>query len=367
MRITIDARMINHTGIGRYIRNILRNIAEIDGTNQYSALINDASESLKESGNIKFYTTRFKVPIYSIREQFMLLSDIRRQNPDLVHYPSFNVPRLCAVPAVVNIHDLTYLVQPEACPNFAARIYAGYMFRMTAKKAARIITGSEYTKKDIVKHLGVAPGRVTVIYNGVDSLFRPVEKGTEAERIAGKYGITGDFIFYVGNHGANKNLKRLLEAFSAFKRKDCQLILAGKTDPRRKSLYDLVGTLGLEGRARFIGAVPEEDLPYLYSMAKLFVFPSLQEGFGLPPLEAMACGTPVVSSDSTSLPEVVGDAAVLVDPADTGSIKDGMEKVLASQSLRSELKEKGLMRVKQFSWRVAAEKTLKVYEEVLNR
>lgn len=363
----MDARMINHTGIGRYIRNILRNIDEIDGTNQYSVLINDASESLKESGNIRFYTTRFKVPIYSIREQFMLLSDIRRLDPEIVHYPSFNVPRLCAVPAVVNIHDLTYLVQPEACPNFAARIYAGYMFRMTAKKAARIITGSEYTKKDIVKHLGVAPGRVTVIYNGVDSSFRPLEKGTDAERVALKYGITGDFIFYVGNHGANKNLKRLLEAFSILKRDDCQLILAGKTDPRRKPLYDLVGTLGLEGRARFIGAVPDEDLPHLYSMAKLFVFPSLQEGFGLPPLEAMACGTPVVSSDSTSLPEVVGDAAVLVDPADTGSIKDGMEKVLASPSLRSELKEKGLMRVKQFSWRVAAEKTLKVYEEVFNR
>lgn len=363
----MDARMINHTGIGRYIRNILQNIAGIDGNNQYSVLVNDSSEYLLESGNLKFCTTRFKVPIYSIREQFMLPSDIRRQDPDLVHYPSFNVPRLSAAPAVVNIHDLTYLVQPEACPNFAARLYAGYMLRMAAKKAARIITGSEYTKKDIVKRLGVAPGRITVIYNGVDSLFRPSGEGEAAQRVAARYGITEDFIFYVGNHGVNKNLKRLLEAFSMLKRRDCQLILAGKTDPRRKPLYDLVGTLGLEGRARFIGVVPEEDLPCLYSTARLFVFPSLQEGFGLPPLEAMACGTPVVSSNATSLPEVVGDAAVTFDPEDTESMAGAIERVFGNRGLREELKGKGLERVKKFSWRTAAEKTLKVYEEVVNR
>lgn len=367
MRITIDARMISYTGIGRYIRNIVQNIAKIDSTNQYSVLVNDASESLKESGNLRFYTTRFKVPIYSIREQLLLISDIRRHDPEIVHYPSFNIPRLCRTPAVVNIHDLTYLVQPEACPNLASRLYARYMFKMTAKKAARIITGSEYTKKDIVKHLGVAPGRVTVIYNGVDSFFRPAGEGSEAEKVAGKYGVTGDFIFYVGNHGVNKNLKRLLEAFSRLKRKDCQLILAGKTDPRRKPLYDLVGTLGLEGRARFIGAVPEEDLRYLYSMAKLFVFPSLQEGFGLPPLEAMACGTPVAASTATSLPEVVGDAGVTFDPEDVDAMANAIELVLGSNGLREELSEKGLERAKKFSWKTAAEKTLKVYEEVANR
>lgn len=360
--------MINHTGIGRYIRNIISNLVEIDGSNRYSVLVNDRSEYLKNSaGNLEFHATRFRVPIYSIREQSLLVSEIRRLDPDIVHYPSFNIPRLSATPAVANIHDLTYLVQPETCPNFAARLYAAYMFRMTAGKAARIITGSEYTKKEIVARLGALPGKVTVIYNGVDSVFRPSGSRAAAEKAAAKYGVSGDFIFYVGNHGANKNLKRLLEAFSKLRPRDCQLILAGRTDPRRKPLYDLVGTLGLEGKARFIGEVAEEDLPSLYSAAKLFVFPSLQEGFGLPPLEAMACGTPVASSTATSLPEVVGDAAETFNPEDVDAMAKAIGRVLGSSGLRDELREKGLKRAKMFSWRAAAEKILKVYEEVLNR
>jgi len=364
LRITIDARMINHTGIGRYIRNIVTNLAEIKSPHQYSVLVNERSEYLGQSANLKFYTTVSPVPIYSIKEQLQLVSDIRRLKPELVHYPSFNVPRLCLTPAVVNIHDLTYLVQPEACPHYAARLYARYMFSMVSRKAARIITGSEYTKKEIVERLGVSPAKVTVIYNGVDSSFSASDAGSVAQKAAlSRYGIKGDYIFFIGNHGVNKNLKRLLEAFSNLKSRDCQLILAGKTDPKRRPLYDLVVTLGLTDRARFIGAVSEADLVHLYSAAKLFVFPSLQEGFGLPPLEAMACGTPVASSTATSLPEVVGDAAVTFDPEDTDAITAAMERVLASKDLRDELRERGFERVKKFSWRTAAELTLKVYND----
>jgi glycosyltransferase involved in cell wall biosynthesis len=365
LRITIDARMISYTGIGRYIQNLIENLGKTDGKNIFGAIVNAGDEGgIREGERLRVFKTRTRIPVYSIREQVLLPAEIKRSGPDLVHYPSFNMPLADDRPVVATIHDLIYYLSRGSCPGTLAYLYARFMFKKAAKKARKIITGSEFTKEEIVRHLGVRADKVVVIHDGVSPLYRPVDAGELGETLS-RYGIKGDYIFYAGNHQPRKNLKRLVQAFSALKNRDYQLVLTGKLDPRRADLYNAMNETGLAGRVSFIGVVPEKDLPALYSGAALFAFPSLSEGFGLPPLEAMACGTPVVSSNATSLPEVVGDAGVLVDPADVVSIRDGMEKVLSSPALRSELRRKGLARAREFSWRTTAEKTLKVYEEVL--
>jgi len=365
LKIAIDARMIRYTGIGRYIQNLVERLAATDRKNSYGILVNGADAGEAPRGdNIRVLTARVDIPVYSLREQALLPIEMNAGRPDLLHYPSFNMPLLNGRPYVVTIHDLIYLDR-DSCPSMSAHMYARFMFKRAVKTARRIITVSEYTKSGIVRRLGVAPDKITVIHNGVSASYRPPSARTR-ERVLSRYGIKDEFIFYAGNHQPRKNLMRLVDAFAGMKDTNLRLVLAGKVDPRRAELYNAVRNKGLNDRVLFIGEVPEDDLPALYSGAVAFAFPSLAEGFGFPPLEAMACGAPVVSSNVTSLPEVVGDAGVMVDPLDTGSIKEGLEKVIGSPTLRSELREKGLERVKKFTWEAAAEKTLRVYEEALN-
>jgi glycosyltransferase involved in cell wall biosynthesis len=321
LNIAIDARMISRSGIGRYTENLVKNLARIDRLNTYSVLVNHKENSLEERDNLKFYALRREIPIYGLSEQLLLPFEVRGRKPDLVHYPSFNMPLLNPAPVVVTIHDLIYYLFPDACPGRAAHLYARFMFRAVPRLARRIITE--------------------------------------------KYGITGEYVFYAGTHQPRKNLVRLVKAFSRLKSRDHLLVITGKKEARRREVYDMVERLGLSDRVVFTGMVPEEELPVLYSMADLFVFPSLYEGFGLPPLEAMACGTPVVTTSCTSLPEVVGDAALIADPLDVDSIAACMDRVLSSSSFAAELSEKGFSRVKRFSWLKTAEKTLDVYNEVL--
>lgn len=359
--------MISYTGIGRYIQNLVENLAKIDGKNRYSITVNggDGSE-IPAVENLRVFKTRVIIPVYSIKEQVLLPMEMNRSGPDLLHYPSFNMPLVNSKPVVATIHDLIYYLNRDACPSLAAYLYARFMFKKAVKIARKIITVSEFTRSELVESLGVGPEKIAVIHNGVSGLYRPIAVEKQGA-VLSKYGIRGGYIFYAGNHQPRKNLVRLVQAFSLLKNKDHQLVLTGKTDPRRADLYNAVNERGLEGRVLFIGAVPEEDLPGLYSGATVFAFPSLSEGFGLPPLEAMACGTPVVSSNATSLSEVVGDAGLTFDPEDAEAMAKAIERVLGSGALREELREKGLERVKKFSWRTAAEKTLKVYEEALNR
>lgn len=363
MNIAIDARMITYTGIGRYIQHLIKNLSSLDKNNIFSVLLDSDSNEMN-ADNIRKSILKRKINIYSLREQLFLPIEMARMKPDLMHYPSFNMPLVNSRPAVVTIHDLIYYLSPEACPNSAARLYAKFMFNAVSRTAKRIITDSEHTKKDIVEHLGVRPGKITVIYPGVDDFYRPL--GGDHPQVRRKYKIEGEYIFYVGNHGTNKNLIRLVQAFSISKKRgSLKLVIAGKIDPRRKELYETPSKLNIDDRVSFIGRVADEDLPALYSMASLFVFPSTYEGFGLPPLEAMACGTPVVSSNASSLPEVIGDAAVSVDPFDVEAMAHGIDKVLSSETFKGELREKGLERARLFNWMDTARQTLEVYKEVL--
>ena len=357
--------MITYTGIGRYIQNLLINLPDVDASTSYEALLGERRIHLDDRGNFKSRKARYNIPIYSLREQVLLPSEMMTSNPDVLHYPSFNMPIFNSKPVVVTIHDLIYFLYPGACPNRLAYMYARFMFRKVVSAAAGIITVSQYSKDDIVAHLGVAPEKITVVYNGVSDVYKPITDSSVLAVVARKYGITGEYIFYVGSHHPRKNLKRLIHAYARLRnRGKCQLILTGEVEERRRDLYKTVDELGLNGHVLFIGRVGEDDLPTLYSMAKVFVLPSFYEGFGLPLVEAFACGTPVVTSNVTSLPEVAGDAALIIDPADTDALTKALDSVLVSTDLCFEMREKGFKRAAMFNWREAARKTHGIYKAV---
>ncbi|GMR04382.1 MAG: glycosyltransferase family 1 protein [Thermodesulfobacteriota bacterium] len=367
MRIAIDARMLTYTGIGRYTQNLIINLAKIDKKNNYNILINNDCTPPALNGNVRFHRSGYNIPVYSLREQSLLPIKLGGLKPDVIHYPSFNMPFLSpSKPTVTTLHDLIYFLFPGACPNRAAYLYAKVMIGFAARNAGKIITVSNYSKDEIVKHLKIDPGKVVVIHNGVSGIYRPEESEEKLKGLLGKYNIDASYILYVGNHQERKNLLGLIRAYSLLRlKKDFLLVIAGKTDARKEKTYRAVEELGLGQRVRFIGEVPEEELPVLYSAASLFVFPSFYEGFGLPPLEAMACGTPVVTSNATSLPEVVGEAALKVEPGDATALSSAMESILSSRDLSAELHEKGFERAALFNWEDTAKKTLDVYNEVL--
>lgn len=369
MKVAIDGRMISYTGIGRYIKCLIEGLADIDTVNRYAVLLNGPDRAqLKNKGNIEISSPKRHIPVYSAGEHTLLPFEIMGLGADIAHYPSFNMPLISPAPAVVTIHDLIYYIYRSACPGILAHIYARLIFNITARAANRVITVSGHSKSDIVNMLGIRPDKVTVIHNGVSGSFRPCKDAGARDRVMKKYGIDAGYILYVGSHAGHKNIGALIRAFSMLSSRlwPYKLVIAGKVDKRRQRLYGMLEELGVRDRAAFIGAVDEEDLPCLYSWASLFVFPSLYEGFGLPPLEAMACGCPVVASDAASIPEVLGRAAMLVDANDPCMLAARMEEALSSNAMREEFRGRGLERAALFTWEAAAKKTLEVYREVYN-
>jgi len=231
-----------------------------------------------------------------------------------------------------------------------------------------VITDSQVSRADIVHYLKVSPDKVTVIYPGVSSTCHPMP-AAEAAEVGRRHGLPASYLLYLGSVEKRKNVHGLLRAYALLRQRgeSRPLVVAGIQRSNASGLPRLVQELDLQGHVLFAGYVPDADLPAVYSGADLFVFPSLYEGFGLPPLEAMACGTPVVCSDAGSLPEVVGDAAVMVDPKDTEALAEAMYRVLADRELREELRQKGLARARQFTWEKAARETVAVYRKVLGQ
>ena len=301
-------------------------------------------------------------------EQTSLPFLIRKSGLDVLHSPVHVLPAVCPCRSVVTILDLTFIRFPQTFPLFQRR-YLDFFTRRAVKKADAIIAISESTKRDIVELLGAPEGKIYTTLLGVDPPYRPVS-GERKERVAREHGLGHSTILYLGTLEPRKNIPALLAAFSQARKssqvKDCTLVLAGGKGWFFNQTFKLVEDLGLKESVRFTGYVPAEDLPALYSAATVFVYPSLHEGFGLPPLEAMACGTPVITSNASSLPEVVGDAGIMVDPHNVEELAEAILRVLRDPDLRQEMSAKGLEQAKKFSWKETARQTLKVYERVHN-
>jgi glycosyltransferase involved in cell wall biosynthesis len=366
MRVAIDTRKIHDFGIGTYIRNLLRQLARIDRETEYVLLCREPDLGIAAQLGPNFRSVREPSPNYSLREQIHVPWVLRRERPDVYHAPHYVLPPAVRCRSVVTIHDCIHLMFPQYLPNRAAYAYARASMWAAARRSDRILTVSEASKRDILSLFNVKPEKIVVVYNAIDEHFSTTPSEEHVARIRERYQLDHKFVLYVGNIKPHKNLVRLIEAFSQLRRThdDLKLLIIGDEISRLPALRRAVHRHKLHKYVRFLGYLKDDTLTVLYRLASVFVFPSLYEGFGLPPLEAMASGTPVVTSNVSSLPEVTGDAAVLVDPYDVDSIGDGMRRVLDDRQLADDLRSKGLKRAREFSWERSVEKTQRVYREV---
>jgi glycosyltransferase involved in cell wall biosynthesis len=370
MRIAIDARKLHDFGIGTYIRNLVHELASLDRGLEYVlfARPDDLDAVAAMGANVRGVPE--SAAGYSLREQVRLPMAARRIHADLYHAPHYVLPPFVPGRSVVTIHDCIHLRFPQYLPSRGAWLYAYTMIRLATRKAARVLTVSEASKRDILHYTGVRPEKVVVVPNGLDPRFAAPPDQETLERVRLRFDLTRPFVLYVGNIKPHKNLPRLIEAFALARAgapDDLQLVVIGDEISKYPGLRQSVHRHRLDKHVRFFGFQPAATLVAFYRLARAFVFPSLYEGFGLPPLEAMANQTPVVTSNLSSMPEVTGDAALLVDPYDPESIADGIRRLATDDTLRQHLIDRGRRRAAAFSWRQAAVRTLEVYRDVLGR
>ena len=369
MRIAVDGHTIG-TQLGgnvTYITNFFEALASIDSTNEYIVYValDEAVKRLRgrwpnvKVRQLEIGSSRIARFFYSFRK---VLTEDR---PD-VFFVQFNAPVNIGCRIVAEIHDLSFEHVPETF-RWHEHPRMKFTTRRTARNADHIITCSEYTRKDIVDTYKLPADKVTAIHLAAGKRFVPAMQD-EIARVREKYGLPPEFILAVGSIQPRKNLERLIQAYSQVnKRMNAPpLVLVGRKAWLYKDSVTAAERSGYSDKITFTGFVPDEDLPAIYSAAAIFVYPSIFEGFGLPPIEAMQCGTPVITGNRTSLPEIVGDAGVMVDPYDVGSLTDAIERLLRDHELRAELSSRGLRRAKDFSWENTARDTLKVFERVVS-
>ena len=367
MRIAIDARKLRDFGIGTYIRNILIELSRLDRDTEYVVLCRPDDV---ESGDVlgrNFRMVPETAPTYSVAEQFKIPLSLAREGVKLVHEPHYVLPPLLQCRSVVTIHDCIHLMFPEYLPNRLAYFYAKSSMWAASRKSDRILTVSEASKRDILRFFDVPPEKVAVIYNAIDERFLAPANPERMDLIKKRYQLDHPFVLYVGNIKPHKNIERLIASFGKA-REQCddnlKLIIIGDEISKYPGMRQQVHRHKLDKHVRFLGFQPMETLAAFYRLARAFVFPSLYEGFGLPPLEAMACGTPVVTSNVSSLPEVAGGAALLVDPYDEEAIAAGIVRAVTDDTLRNELIELGRQRARTFSWKQSVQKIHEIYMQV---
>ena len=366
MRIAIDARKLHDFGIGTYTRNLLRHLARIDRDTEYVLLCREPDLGIAAQLGPNFRSVREPSPNYSLREQIHVPWVLLRERPDVYHAPHYVLPAAVRCRSVVTIHDCIHLMFPQYLPNKLALAYARISIRLAAKRATRVLTVSESSKRDILRFVDAPAGKIDVIHNAYDERFGVEPCEEDVVRVRERYQLHDEFVLYAGNVKPHKNLERLIEAFHLVRKRGLdhlKLVLIGDEISRYAALRRAVHQHQLHKYVRFLGYMPEATLAVMYRLAGVFVFPSLYEGFGLPPLEAMASGTPVVTSNLSSLPEVTGDAAVLIDPYDPSAIADGIHRVLTDETLRRDLRRKGLARAQQFSWEQSVRRVREIYQE----
>ncbi len=367
-RIGIDARKLHDFGIGTYIRNLLKQLARIDQATEYVLICQPADVAIVNELGMNFRAVPETAGNYSMSEQVRIPLIARRERLDLFHAPHYVLPPLMQCRSVVTIHDVIHLLFPQYLPGRLAHLYARTSLWAATRRANRILTVSETSKNDILRRFKVPAEKIAVIYNAIDDRFNVRPSDDQVQRVRERYQLDEQFVLYVGNIKPHKNLERLIEAFDRLRRRGfdhLRLLIIGDEISKYPALRRAVHRHKLHTAVRFLGFVPIETLVVLYRLADVFVFPSLYEGFGLPPLEAMASGAPVVASNVSSLPEVVGDAALLVDPYDAESIAEGMRQVLTDGELRATLRARGFARAQQYSWQQSVEQVHRIYSDVL--
>ncbi|HEY0097612.1 MAG TPA: glycosyltransferase family 1 protein [Pyrinomonadaceae bacterium] len=368
MHIAIDAHSVG-TGLAgneTYITNLIEALAALDTAHRYTLYVTKRAALERFAARWPHVSVRRTLPHTPfVRIPLTFPVELRRRPVDLLHV-QFTAPPFAPCPVVSTIHDLAFEHLPETF-NRRSWMQLRLTVRRTARTAAHIITPSEFSRRDLIETYNVAPERVSVTLEAAAPHFRPAsaEAITAVKR---RYGINGDYVLAVGSIQPRKNLVRLVRAYSDLRRSRSQaklprLVLVGKRAWLYGETLRAVEQSGTGQDVIFTGYVPERDLPALYTGALCFVYPSYFEGFGLPPLEAMSCGAPVIAGDRTSLPEVVGDAGLLVNPFDTDAIGESLARLIDDEELRTRLRQRGLERAALFDWRDTARRTLQVYEQ----
>lgn len=355
MRIGIDIQTTlgEKTGFGFYVKNLTENLLKIDGNNQYSFFRPKRECDL--SAPQRFYWDQFQIPRLA-----------KKNKVEILHQPSFSVPIFYHGKVIVTVHDLIARLFGKDIPFFSRQFFGKWMpfsYRFTDK----IIAISECTKNDIIKLLGVPEEKIKVIHLAAGKEFTRIFDNDEIKRVKDKYKTGKKYLLHIGTLNPRKNLEFLIKVYKEIIADfpEYNLVITGKKGWYYEGLFKLVKKFGLEKKVIFTGYIEDKDAPYLYNGATIFLFPSLYEGFGLPPLEAMACGCPVISSNTSSLPEVIATAGVLLSPKDIKSWVRNIKMILAKKNIRLEMSKKSILQARKFSWEKCAKETLEVYERLM--
>lgn len=381
--IGINGRFLRYpaTGSGQNTFHLLEELAKRSDDASYVLLGPGPRQALDSPSAVAVAAARLRgMPTGSLTaeriqrlwwEQIGIVAAARAEHIDLLHFPYFSAPLVLPTPTVVTVHDVITLILPEYRERLMNRAYT-WLVALAVRRAAAIIAVSECCAGDVARVLGIPLDRIRVIGNAVDEGYRPIEDPGRLEAVRARYGLPERFILYLGGFDVRKNVFGVLRAFARLPlqlRSAYPLAVAGGPRLLGHRLYPdprpLTVQLEIEGSVRFVGEVDEADKPAVYSAATLFVWPSLYEGFGIPVLEAMACGTPTITSNNSALPELAAEAARLVDPRDLGALADAMAELLEDADARAELRRRGLKRASQYSWERVADQTVAVYRSVL--
>jgi glycosyltransferase involved in cell wall biosynthesis len=374
VKVAIDIRRMTEFGIGTYIRNVVRTLARLDRDSKYFLI--GSPDKVAECGSLppNFHAVTLDGGDNTLKGTLDFRAIVRRLGCDLVHVPHlFWIPCGLSCPYVLTVHDLSEHMYGSRDLSSLRRSLHFYLTRRVLRRAARVIAVSQFTRNEIEKLFAIPDARIEVVYNAIDERFlHGHATAADRELIAQRYLVNYPFILYAGAIRPHKNVVRIIEAFSALKSElqkeqqfpDLKLIIIGDDLSSHPRLRRTVVRSGVQNDVRFLGFVPIEVLRIFYDVAKIFVFPSLYEGFGLPPLEAMAHGTPVVASNTSSLPEVVGNAALLVNPENVFEIRRGLQRALLDPALRERMKQRGYEQAQRFSWTASVSRILEIYREV---
>lgn len=362
MNIAIDCNPVNkeNTGIGNYVYNLIKSLQKIDDSSNYFLYFKHPKKYLSECLSENFQYVQW--------DNFKLIFNVYLKNIDIVHGTSFKLLLNGKKGGVVTIHDLAFVKFPQ----YVIKKHQEKFLKQTRaalKKATYVIAVSENTAKDLIQIFKINENKIKIIYQGIDEIFKPIDNKNLIKEKIKKFGIDKPYILYVGTLEPRKNIPALLKAYASLDNlnKNYVLVLAGMKGWLYEKIFKTIEELKLQHKIILTGYVKNEDLPFLYSGAKVFVYPSFYEGFGLPPLEAMACGCPVITSNVSSLPEVVGDSGILVNPDNVEEISSAIYKIIDDEEFKKKLSYQGIERAKKFSWEKTALETLNIYKEIYNK